>query len=257
MEVAVSILMSVYNPDFNLLRQAFDSINSQTYKNYELIIVNDGCENRTLLETLGNYNFKYSVIVNSTNLGLTKSLNIGLKNCSGKYIARHDADDLMEVGRLEKQVEFLDSNKDIACVFSNAKRVDINGNVVSVEQNDNNSSIVKKLIYGGNCLYHSSLMIRKEVLEDLNGYDEKIVYAQDYDLYLRLINKYKIYKIPEPLICFRTDNYISKSKSVLSLLYSYYGSIKYVLATGKISVFWIRTIRVIRALHKVVKDKAE
>lgn len=253
METTVSILMSVYNPNMELLKQALDSIDRQTYKDFELIMINDGCDNKLLLELLGNYNYKYTVIENSTNLGLTKSLNIGLKKCNGKYIARHDADDLMEENRLERQVDFLENNTDIACVFSNAKRVDISGNVVSVDTTDNNSSLVRRLIYGGNCLYHSSLMIRKEVLEDLKGYDEKIVYAQDYDLYLRLINKYKIYKISEPLICFRTDNYISKSKNVLSLLYSYYGSIKYVIATRKMSVFWVRTVKVISALHKALK----
>lgn len=247
--------MSVYNPNMELLKQALDSIDRQTYKDFELILINDGCDNKLLLELLGNYNYKYTVIENRTNLGLTKSLNIGLKKCNGKYIARHDADDLMEENRLEKQVDFMENNTDIACVFSNAKRVDISGNVVSVDTTDNNSSLVRRLVYGGNCLYHSSLMIRKEVLEDLNGYDEKIVYAQDYDLYLRLINKYKIYKISEPLICFRTDNYITKSKSILSLLYSYYGTIKYVIATGKMSVFWVRTVRVVRELCKVFKDK--
>ena len=104
----VSIVMSVYKPDLPLLKKSINSILSQTYKNIEVIIVNDGMDSQSeqFLENVVERKTNTFLIKNETNLGLTKSLNIAINSAKGILIARNDADDVSNPHRIEKQVEF-------------------------------------------------------------------------------------------------------------------------------------------------------
>jgi len=111
----VTVLMSVYNGE-KYLREAIDSILNQTFTDFEFLIVNDGSTDRTA-EILRSYDDPRIIIINNEkNIGLTKSLNIGLRMAKGEYIARMDADDVSMPERLQKQIELLNQKKNTGLV---------------------------------------------------------------------------------------------------------------------------------------------
>lgn len=253
MAVEISILLSVYNPEWMYFQKMLDSIKNQTYKEYELVVINDGCDSEMLLKYLEPLDFPVKVVNNQTNLGLPKSLNRGLQKCEGKYIARIDDDDFMLNERLELQYKFMEEHPEMISVLSNVRVIGANGELIREDKRDHNNGLRGKLLYIGNCLYHSTLFARKEILEQIGGYDEKMIYAQDYDLYLRLINRGEIYVLPQMLVSFRTvPERISKNKHILSALFAYYASLKN-MNGFHLGIFWSRTILTIRSLIKLLK----
>lgn len=249
--IDVSILIAIHNPKIEYLIQALNSISNQTYKNFEVVVVDDCTKNIDLKKILSKYSFKYVLYRNETNLGLTRSLNKGIKYCNGKYIARFDDDDILNEKRLEEQFLFLENNYDYVACFSNIEIME-NDKIICSETGDENSKLLKKLLYRGNCLCHSSLMIRKNILDKFK-YDENMIYAQDYDLILRLIQKYKIYKIPKPLVIFRVNSCrINVEKKILSTLLSYFATLKYLSNNPSFKIFVLRTIIVFKYIIKLL-----
>lgn len=191
MNLKVTVLMSVHNGE-KYLREAIESILNQTFKDFEFIIVNDGSADSSK-EIIFSYDDPRIVYVeNETNIGLTKSLNKGLKLAKGEYIARMDADDISLPERLEKQTNFLNKNQDIALVGSLSQTIDTQGNTL----NNNQESLFKEKIYYnlyfGNVFPHSSVMFRKTAVESVGGYDENFRQAQDLDLWSRLSKQFAI-----------------------------------------------------------------
>ena len=125
----VTVLMSVYNGE-KYLQEAIDSILEQTFKDFEFLIINDGSTDKTgeILESY--HDLRIKIINNEKNIGLTKSLNKGLKLARGEYIARQDADDISMPERLEKEVEFLETHQDYAVVGAFAKIINKNSEIL-------------------------------------------------------------------------------------------------------------------------------
>ncbi len=253
MAVKVSILMSVYNPDWEYIKETLDSIESQTFMDFELVVVNDGADETRLSQLLNEYSFEMILVNNPVNLGLPRSLNAGLEKCSGEYIARIDDDDLMMPRRLEMQVEFMDNTPGVVSVFSNYSTINDKREKIGERSGDHNKDIYKTLLYKGNCLCHSTLFARRSELLKLGGYDGQMTYAQDYDLYLRMIKSGEIYELADSLVCFReVPGRISKNKRLLSTLFSYYASLKN-MEKYNFRIFWMRTIITIKQLLKELR----
>lgn len=203
--------MSVYNEEDKLGR-AVESILSQTYTNFEFLILNDSSTDDSL-----NVIQKYSndervkIYSNKQNLGLTKSLNILINKSEGEYIFRQDSDDISLPKRFEKQLEVLEKKEFRVCT-SRAINSQNNKVIPGVS-----SWIPKKLIINyKNPYIHGTLAIEKKLLQSLNNYDEEYYYSQDYKLYLDLISKNeKIFEIKDPLYLLNTKNNISsKNKNI-------------------------------------------
>ena len=195
--------MSVYNGE-KFLREAVDSILNQTLKDFEFIIINDSSTDRTE-EILKNYNDdRVKVIKNETNIGLTRSLNKGINLAKGKYIARQDADDISVPERFEKELDFLEHHSDYAAVGSFIKVISEDGRQISTIEKPITNSAIKDFLRTNNCLAHGSAMIRTSCLRNIGLYDETIPKTQDYDLWLRLSEKYKLANIPEYLYYWRS-----------------------------------------------------
>ena len=210
----ITVLMSVYIGE-RYLREAIDSILNQTFRDFEFLIINDGSTDSTV-EILKSFKDpRIKIINNNKNIGLTKSLNKGLRLAGGEYIARQDADDISLPRRLEIQVAFLDKNPDYALIGSSYHQIDENGGICSlikvlIEDSDIREGLKKQNWFG-----HGCVMIRKDVLQEVGGYDEKYKLAQDYDLWLRIAELYKVANIEEPLYCWRIEpSGISKDKEV-------------------------------------------
>lgn len=191
--------MSVYNGE-RFLRESIESILNQTFKDFEFIIINDGSTDSTpsILKEYEKKDKRVKVLYQE-NRGLTKSLNRGFKLAQGKYIARMDADDISECQRFERQVEFLDSHPSIGVLGIVSHVIDEDGNIKrKIDHPISHGKIMEKIL-GDNKMTHSSLMLRKNLLETYGYYNEKFIFAQDYELLLRLSTVTKLVNLPESL----------------------------------------------------------
>jgi glycosyltransferase involved in cell wall biosynthesis len=204
----VSVIMSVYNESEEELSKAVESIQNQTYKNIEVIILLDNPDNnrlRTLLKSYKKRDNRIKLIFNKKNLGLAKSLNVGIKDANGIYIARMDADDISTYDRIEKELDYLEKN-DFDMVATNRFDIDENGNLLPDKSALPKNSSINKLLPVNNFITHSSVIIKSDVVRSLNGYRD-FKSSQDYDLWLRLIsNGNKIGLLNERLLYYRIRN---------------------------------------------------
>jgi len=176
----VSVVMSVYNGE-PYLSEAIESILNQSYQYFEFIIINDGSTDVSW-KTIQCYADQDARIVpvNQENIGLTKSLNRGIRLAKGKFIARQDADDISLPYRLEKQLSWVDEKKyDLCCcrTWLLSKQRPTPRWTYWVPKS--------LLMLRQNPFVHGTYLMSKESLTALNGYDEEYRYAQDYELMTR------------------------------------------------------------------------
>ncbi len=197
----VSILMCVYNSDVDLFKKVINSIDNQTYDNFEVVIINDGSTNAELINYLKylNNRKKYIVYDNYKNEGLINSLNRGIKLCKGKYIARFDDDDISYCDRLKKQVDFLDRNPKVSVVSSYEDIMDEELNLTTTREFPK-SEEVNKIIPFRSPISHSLVMYRKQDIINVGMYEEEYIGCEDYALWLKVLkNGYRIDNIQESL----------------------------------------------------------
>tara|TARA_X000000368_G_C23057952_1_gene724978 strand:+ start:3842 stop:4537 length:696 start_codon:yes stop_codon:yes gene_type:complete len=203
----VSIIMSVHkvNP---FLDDAINSILKQTHEKFEFLIVQDGIEDEDLSLRLKFYEARDSRIIllqNKENLGLTKSLNILVKESNSNYIFRQDADDISRTERIRKQLEFLTNNSLDAC-FAQA----VNSQTGKILHRKSLYIPTNLLLKIKNPFVHGTMLIKKNVLESVGFYDERFTFSQDYKLYIDLVkSKKKLKQINEILYELNTIENIS------------------------------------------------
>ena len=208
MEVKISIIMGIYNCE-KYLKESINSILNQTFTEWELIMCDDGSTDNTYLIAKG-YQEKYSekivLLKNEKNMGLNITLNKCLKKAKGKYIARQDGDDISVETRLEKEYNFLENHKEFALVSAKMIFFDEKG-----EWGESHyKQIPTKLDFVYNSPFaHPPALIRKDVMDEVNGYTEgkKFIRVEDYHLWLKIYEKgYKGYNLDEVLYKMRDDN---------------------------------------------------
>lgn len=205
----VSIIMGIYNcKNINELKASIDSIINQKFTDWELIICNDGSTDDTLerLYEIAEEDKRIKIVSYKENKGLAYALNYAYKYSKGEYIARQDADDISYSDRLEKEVEYLDNNKNIDFVGSIADVYDDNGvwGVYSLVEEPG-----KKDFLWNSPFLHPSILMRKHAFEQVNGY--RVCWetrrAEDYDLFMRMYaNNCKGYNIQEKLYKYKIEN---------------------------------------------------
>lgn len=196
----VSVIIPAYNAE-DYIDEAVSSILNQTYRNLEIIIINDNSTDRTYEYLSSIKDNRVRLINNTTNLGCTKSLNIGINNSNGIYIARMDADDISINTRIEKQISYMESNPDIGVCGT---WVETFGEKNELWKYPTDINTLKcKLLFSCE-LAHPSTIYRKDILEKHNiRYDSNMSYAQDYDLWQKLVKHTDLCNIPEPLLKYR------------------------------------------------------
>jgi len=227
----VSIIMSVYN-DERFLAASIESMLNQTYTDFEFIIVNDASTDASekILQTYAEKDNRIQLIKNAKNIGLTQSLNKALYQTKSAYIARQDADDISLPERLERQVKYLDNHAKVGVVGTRYKEINEKGEVISSQRVTfiKQPQDIAKHIYQLNPLFHSSVMIRETCLKECGGYNNTWYYAQDYELWLRLIQKYALANIDHVLAYRRNvPNNISTKKRAKQLDYALQARARY------------------------------
>jgi len=201
--IKISVIMSVYNGE-KYLNESIDGVLNQTYEDFEFIIINDGSTDRSR-SIIESYKDKRIILVNQNNIGLSKSLNKGIKLAKGEYIARIDADDVCYPFRFEKQAKILDDHNDYVAVGSNADIIDALGNFLYTTNKPVKWEIIKKnIVMGKNPFIHSSVIFRKEIAYRCGLYNEKInQYFEDLLLWSCFINYGKLVNLEESMIKYR------------------------------------------------------
>ena len=201
----LAVLMAVHNNALTL-KSAVNSILTQTYKDFEFIIINDASTDDSL-SILKNFKDKrIKIITNRHQLGLTKSLNKGLAQIKTKYIARMDADDISLPTRLEKQVSYLDTHSQIGLLGSAAFLINDQGKELGLKRFPSDYLHLRRQALSFCPFIHPTWMIRRSVLLQIGDYNESFPFAQDYELVLRLLNQFQAANLEEPLIKYRVNS---------------------------------------------------
>jgi glycosyltransferase involved in cell wall biosynthesis len=201
----VSVLMSVYNGE-QYLREAVESILSQTFYDFEFLIIDDASTDASV-RIIQSYNEpRIKLVQNASRMGLTRSLNRGIQLAAGEYLARMDADDISLPERLERQAAFLDEHPSCSVVATRIIQVDGAGAEVGywTEERETNTSLeIYQQLPKSNCVAHPSVMLRAAIARRY-GYNERQKHSQDYDLWLRLCaDGLHIEKLDEALLRYR------------------------------------------------------
>jgi len=212
----ISVIMSVYNAS-DYLKDAIESILNQTFSDFEFLIIDDHSTDSSvdIIKKFVNQDTRVRLFINHSNLGLTKNLNTLIKIAKGNYIARMDADDISLPYRFEKQILFLEKNKEIMVLGTYIQDF-MSNKVIKYPLTDN---YIRKVVAKSSPLGHPSVIIRKSVFESGLLYQEKYRTNQDLALWFDILSKgYKIANLPEPLLKYRRtkDTYRKRKKKAFN-----------------------------------------
>ena len=200
--IKISVLLPVYNAE-KYISEAVASILSQTYTNFELIILDDGSTDRSMSIIQGFNDSRIRIASNESNSGLIYTLNKGLKLAKGEYIARMDADDISLPTRFEKQVEFLDAHPEVGVLGTNYETFGKESKKSNLFCLNNEIRVVK---YFENPICHPSVMIRKAVIEANNiAYRNDFLHMEDWGFWMDLSKHTELRNLPETLLKYRLE----------------------------------------------------
>ena len=213
--IKISIILPTCNGS-RYIEKAVDSVLNQSFKDWELLIIDDGSEDNTegILKKYIENNTNNIYLKNKTNLGIQKSLNRGLTESHGDYIARIDDDDVwIDKDKLKKQIEFLDNNKDYVLVGTGVVVVDDDGKEKFRYLLPQKDIEIRNVILLKNCFVHSCVIFKKDAVLNFSGYSESIEtkHIEDYDLWLKLGLVGKFANLP-----FYGTNFMIRKESVSS-----------------------------------------
>jgi glycosyltransferase involved in cell wall biosynthesis len=217
-EVKVSIILPTYNGS-KYIKVAIESVLTQTFTLWELIVIDDGSNDNTE-ETINVYTLKDKRIIylkNENNLGIQKTLNKGLKEAKGKYIARIDDDDeWIDKDKLEKQVDFLENNPSYVLVGTGVIVINEESLELFRYLLPKDDKSIRNKILSKNCFIHSSVVFKKDSALIFGGYNESndTKHIEDYDLWLKLGTVGKLSNLPIYAVKFtiRDDSISSTNK---------------------------------------------
>lgn len=202
-------LVSVLIPNYNYaqyIEKAVESVERQTYRNFEIIVVNNGSTDNSLevLRALGNR----ITLVDQKNLGQSGSRNSGLKHARGEFIAFLDADDTWEPTKLEKQVALF-RDQEVGLVYTGLKRVNSQGETISVQLPLHRGRILENFIKSPGAAVvggESTAVIRKIALDQAGEFDPRLSVGSGWDMWRRIAAQWKIESVNEPLANYLQHN---------------------------------------------------
>ncbi len=183
-----------------------DSIASQTYKDFEVIAVDNNCTDGTMAIIHSYQELNIKTVLCETQ-GIEAALNAGLRASSGKWIARQDGDDFWHPEKLDKQMEFLQNNPEVDILGTQIRLLDEKGNVQEqgtmgrkVRYPTDDSQIKTLILYGQNAICHPSVVFRNTLIHILGGYEKLFPLAEDLHFWLRAIPHFKFANLPDTLV---------------------------------------------------------
>ena len=208
--------VSVCIPSFNhekYVRASIESVLAQSFQDHEILITDDGSSDRTVDSIRSVNDRRVSLQVLPQNRGACIALNASIRRGSGEYVAVLNSDDVFLPGKLERQVRFLDAHREIGAVFGYPSFIDdagapiadrdtFYGGIFRVE-NRSRAQWLRHFFLRGNALCHPTVLIRRQCYEDVGYYNPALAQLPDLDMWVRLVQRYDIHIIEEPLVGFR------------------------------------------------------
>jgi len=201
----VSVLLPTYNGSRTIGR-AIESVLSQTASDLELVVINDASVDDTVGECMraARGDTRVRIVTNPRNLHICCSLNRGIEESSGEFIARIDDDDeWCDPEKLQKQLQLLDADRRLGLVGTWAALVDQDGRPLGVGCPLTTDDTMRKVLLRGNQFVHSSVVFRRTAAG--RGYDPALVTVEDYELWLRIGTSWRFANIPEPCVRYRVN----------------------------------------------------
>ena len=204
----ISVIIPVYNAE-KYIFESLNSIINQTFRNFELIIINDNSSDNSL-SIIKKFKRKYikndiKILNNKKRFGIAKTLNKGINFCKGELIARMDADDISHIQRLEKQISFLNKNPKVGLLGTNSMHINEEGMNIGCTNLPLKDEDIRANFFFLNPFNHQSIIFRKSLLSKKN-YNETFSTTQDYEFYSRIIRKTSVANLKEYLIKQRIHN---------------------------------------------------
>lgn len=201
--------MLCYNHE-KYIKEAISSVLNQTFRNFELIIINDCSQDNS--EKIINYYIKkdkrIKYLIHKNNLGIAKSLNEGLRLSKGSYLAFLADDDVWKINKLTENLKILKRNQKIDVVWSDFIIIDKNGSLIKqsilsrFKKRNFYPNYLFKILIKKNVICHGSVLMRRRCIRNIS-FNENLQYLNDYLYWLELSIKYKFYYIPKPLVKYR------------------------------------------------------
>lgn len=202
---AVSVVMPVHNGERHL-RAAADSILSQSFADFEFLIVDDGSKDGTaaILEEYARRDARVRLLRQERRGPcLSVALRIGCAAARGRLIARMDADDVAFADRLERQVGFLDGRPEIAVVGGALQYLGDEGPLPRFLRHPTSPDAVRDALPRYNCIAHPTAVLRRDVYDAVGGYRRAFMHGEEYDLWLRIADRHALANLPDPVLYYR------------------------------------------------------
>lgn len=198
----ISIILTVYNWEKFIFETIYSVLN-QTYKNFELIIINDFSKDNSenIIKSFTDNRIIY--IKNNKNLNIVKSRNIWIKKSNWEYLCFLDHDDLLVNTKLERQINFLEINNEYWIVWCNVININENNDIIWKVILPENNNIIKSRMLRSPQFYCWAVLIRKKILDKIWLLNEKFIRADDYDLWLRIWIISKMHNLQDYLFKYR------------------------------------------------------
>lgn len=203
----ISVLIPAYNAE-KFIRQSIDSILNQTYKNIEVIIIDDASTDGTwkIIQEYSNKDKRIKAYRNRYNIYIAANRNKLLKLAKGKYIAWQDADDISMPNRLEHQYRYLEKHLEVGILGGYLKIFNVSNQNIGIRKYSENDAELRKKIFRYSPIAQPTAMIRKSVIDEIGYYNLKYPPAEDIDMSFRIGRKYKFANLQEITLKYREDN---------------------------------------------------
>jgi len=218
MSPKISVIIPTYNRA-RYIAEAIRSVQNQTLRDWELLVIDDGSTDETekIVRDFLKEDPRISYVKNEKNLGIAKTRSRGVSLAQAPFIAMLDSDDIWaSPDKLAKQLSFLEADKKLGMVGTNASFVDENGKAVGKRTSfPNDDAGIRKTELYRNILMQSGLVLRKEAIEKAGGYDTGFTICDDHDLWLKIGRDWRFMIVPSVDLAYRIHSGgITKAKRI-------------------------------------------
>lgn len=198
----ISVIVPVFNGE-KTIKETIESVLNQTFTDFELIVIDDGSQDRTL-EVVHRIQDSRIKVFSYLNAGQSTSRNRGITIAKGEYISFIDADDLWTPDKLESQLKALQANPEAAVAYSWTNWIDESSQLLGKgSHNTEQGDVFAKLLLNDFVANGSNSLIRRQALTEVGGFDPSVTPAEDWDLWLRLAVHYQFVAVPVPQVLYR------------------------------------------------------
>jgi len=187
MDKMVSVVIPVYNAG-NYIIESIESVFDQDYKNIQIVVVNDGSTDDSLSKIENTFADRIKII-NIDNSGVSNARNVGILNSDGDYIAFLDADDFWVKDKISCQIASFEMNERFGVSYTSRYIITSDGNIIEDKRKRFSGNIFNKILVR-NFVCLSSVMVKKECLEECGNFDTSLSVSEDYDLWIRISSRY-------------------------------------------------------------------